>query len=155
MVLGACGSSESNDSAAPRTKNAALSNEFGARWAGQSFPASAFTVAGLPTCVGVGAPNKAGMVASPGQALLGWDATTAGSPTAETADMIVLESRPPTRPEGPWTVVGYLRKSGSSIVPDKVGKGSFLRVAFYRSTSTPCIGPRSNEVRWIPNVTTN
>lgn len=152
LILAACGGTGSADSTAPRTKNAALNVEFGSRWAGQSFAASAFSLAGLPVCSGVAAPANARAIGQDGKAYLGWNATMSGPPTEETADMVVLERRPPSKPEGPWTVVGYFRKSANLLSPEPVGKGSFLRVAFFRSTSTPCIGPRSNEVRWVPNV---
>ena len=156
LVLSACGggSASTEQAGSARTKNAALDVDFGARWVGQKFAASTFKIANLPACEGVAAPANAAIVADANVAYLGWTASKSTPPTDETADMIVLERRAPSPSNAPWVVIGYTRTKANAIAPESPGKGAILRVSFYRSTSTPCIGPRSSEVRWVPNTTT-
>ena len=155
LILSACGGNESSSgtTVAVLSKNSALQVDFGTRWVGQTFAATAFKIDKLPACEASVAPASAGIVSGSGTALLGWTGTKSAAPTDTTADMIVLEKRAPTG--AVWSVIGYTRTTANAIAPNAPGKGAILRVSFYRATSTPCIGPRSNEVRWVPNVTTN
>jgi hypothetical protein len=158
LLFSACGGGESSSDTTATTvavfsKNAALQVDLGARWVGQTFAATAFKIENLPACQGVVAPAGAGIISGSGTALLGWTGTKSTPPTDTTADMVVLEKRAPTG--ATWSVIGYTRTMANAIAPNAPGKGAILRVSFYRTTSTPCIGPRSTEVRWVPNVTTN
>lgn len=118
----------------------------GARWQGQTFTASYANTSSFATCPGVLAPTGIAAAATP--AHVQWSATLAPPANDNTIDLVLVEV---SNDNKTWTIAGYtrLKANAAQLTNVKSGQKLFVRAAYYRTTSTPCITPRSAAVEII------